>query len=96
MTTVRSWLCEPLGPCQAGKLLKKSLDDFRQCVKRDEHDEMDKVLKTVDGAERQIAILERIPTWPWQPGTLRGVVTALFLPILLWLITRILERLIVF
>jgi len=38
------------------------------------------------------AELASIPTWPWETATLRAVVTALVLPAVLWLITRILER----
>lgn len=40
--------------------------------------------------------LDKIRTWPWQPGTLRGLATAVLLPLLLWLITRLLERLVTF
>jgi hypothetical protein len=36
--------------------------------------------------------LDGISTWPWQPETLRTVVTALVLPLLLWLVTRLVER----
>jgi len=30
--------------------------------------------------------LARIPTWPWDPGTLRGLVAALIVPIIIWAI----------
>ena len=33
-----------------------------------------------------------ISTWPWGPGTLRTFVTALLVPILLWISQQILER----
>jgi hypothetical protein len=39
-------------------------------------------------------IIEGISTWPWDPGTLRGFASTLLLPIFLWLVTRLLERLI--
>jgi hypothetical protein len=42
-------------------------------------------------AERQ-AILTS-PTWPWQPGTPRGVVAALLLPVAVWLIQWVIEQL---
>ncbi len=42
-------------------------------------------------AERQ-AILTS-PTWPWQPGTPRGVAAALLLPVAVWLIQWVIERL---
>lgn len=41
-------------------------------------------------AERQV--LAVLPTWPWSPGTLRGFATAAVLPTALWLVIRVLER----
>lgn len=43
-------------------------------------------------AERDL--VSKLPTWPWQPGTGRAVVSAIVLPIGLWLTTRALERLV--
>jgi hypothetical protein len=37
-------------------------------------------------------LIENIPTWPWEPATLRVVLSAVFVPILLWLIQQILDR----
>ncbi|HLE51551.1 MAG TPA: hypothetical protein VI755_05790 [Anaerolineales bacterium] len=39
-------------------------------------------------------LIEGISTWPWEPSTLRGFASTLLLPIFLWLVTRLLERLI--
>lgn len=78
---------------EASQFLKKCLVSFKRCVESETNDEIDTYLKMIDGAERQIVILKRTPTWPWQPETLRGVMTALLLPITVWLITHILERL---
>jgi hypothetical protein len=50
----------------------------------------------LDGLVTGQAALEKIPTWPWPPGTLRNLGAALLLPIVLWLITRLLERLLAF
>jgi hypothetical protein len=36
--------------------------------------------------------LARIPTWPWQPETPRILFTAVMVPVVLWLLQRILER----
>jgi hypothetical protein len=41
-------------------------------------------------AEREL--LEKLPTWPWRPGTIGAFVTAILLPVGLWLVTRLLER----
>jgi hypothetical protein len=37
-------------------------------------------------------LISRAPTWPWSPDALRGFSTALLLPIFLWLVFRVLER----
>lgn len=39
-------------------------------------------------------IIGGISIWPWEASTLRGFATTLLLPIFLWLVTRLLERLI--
>jgi hypothetical protein len=44
-------------------------------------------------AEREL--IARTPTWPWSSGTLRGFSTAVLLPIVLWLVFRVLERVLV-
>ena len=36
--------------------------------------------------------LRRISTWPWQPETVRWLVTALVLPLGLWLVQYFLQR----
>lgn len=37
-------------------------------------------------------ILGKLPTWPWQPGTLNFILTAMLLPIVLWITQQILGR----
>jgi hypothetical protein len=36
-------------------------------------------------------MLNAISTWPWQPETLRFLVTALLLPLLLWILQYVLQ-----
>jgi hypothetical protein len=47
----------------------------------------------IDGLVKEQGVVEKASTWPWDPEAVRAVLTALLLPIVLWLITRILERL---
>ena len=54
--------------------------------------QMDALNNAIDNAERERRIVDAIPTWPWPPGLLRNAMTAFFLPLILWVITRILER----
>jgi hypothetical protein len=38
-------------------------------------------------------VIAGIPTWPWEPTTVRGFATAVVLPIALWLVFRAFEQL---
>jgi len=56
-------------------------------------------LGVADGLDKQLSsliaereLIEKLPTWPWRPGTLGAFATALVLPVVLWLVTRLLER----
>jgi hypothetical protein len=66
--------------------------------RRDEGDnaEMAALNHAMEALVREQSVLDKIPTWPWQPGTLRGVGTAILLPVVLWFITRLLERFVAF
>jgi hypothetical protein len=49
-------------------------------------------LKTaIDTLSGRQAVLAKISTWPWQIETMRGTLTALSLPLLVWLIQRLLD-----
>ena len=54
--------------------------------------EADAVNKNINSLLAERDVLARTPTWPWAPETLRGFSTALALPIVLWLVFRLLER----
>lgn len=54
---------------------------------------MDDLNKTISSLEIEQNLLERIPTWPWQPETVRLLITALALPLGLWFIQYVLQRL---
>ena len=46
----------------------------------------------VAGLENEITRLKKTPTWPWEPEVIRTLITALALPLGLWLIQTLLER----
>jgi hypothetical protein len=51
------------------------------------------VLKTaIDSLRVKQEVIAKISTWPWQIDTVRGVATAAALPLVIWLIQRLLER----
>ena len=49
--------------------------------------------EAIASLETEQNALKRIPTWPWQPETVRSLITALLLPLALWTVQYILQRL---
>lgn len=49
--------------------------------------------ETLDGLVTEQGVVERLRTWPWRTGTIRGVGVAFFVPIVVWVVQRVLERL---
>lgn len=52
--------------------------------------DMEKSLASLYKMREQI---EKVPTWPWNPATLRGFLSAVFLPLGLWVTQQVLLRL---
>lgn len=48
--------------------------------------------KSIQSLQHQKAYIEKIPTWPWQPATMRGFISAMLLPLLIWIAQQILAR----
>ena len=54
-------------------------------------DRLNTLLTSLLNEERYV---RTIPTWPWDPGTLTGLLTAVFLPLILFAAQRVIEILI--
>jgi len=68
-------------------------EKLHQLVERGEYAAVPAVKDAITALDIELTRLARIPTWPWNPGTPRGVVAAVFLPVMLWLIQYGLGRL---
>ena len=55
--------------------------------------QIDPLTKALTSLEIEQNALRKIPTWPWQPGAVRGLAAALLLPVAVWVIQRLLGRL---
>ena len=53
---------------------------------------MDERHKALAGLEIERNMIASMPTWPWQPETLRWVLAAMILPVLIWVIQLLLQR----
>ncbi|HEX6270544.1 MAG TPA: hypothetical protein VFZ43_09930 [Anaerolineales bacterium] len=80
--------------------LQAEADSRLQAHIRELHRRIDaRQLEDADAIHKHLAslalerdILIRLPTWPWQPGTLNIILTAVLLPIILWFLQQLLER----
>jgi hypothetical protein len=54
---------------------------------------MDRLSNAIAGLEVERNLLEKVPTWPWEPQTVRGLIAALLLPVAVWLVQLALGRL---
>lgn len=81
------------------RLLAESAERFETTVielhRRIDHKtlaDMDDLNKTLASLEIEQSTLRRIPTWPWEPGTVRSVAAAVLLPVFLFAVQQILSR----
>lgn len=57
-----------------------------------DYEDMSQFRNGISGLLSFRAELKQVSTWPWQPGTLRGLLAAVFLPIILWTIQQSLSQ----
>ena len=79
---------------QAGQRLQAAMAEVHRAVDARDLSEADGLNKLLASLIAEREMLARLPTWPWQPGTVGAFVTAIILPIALFLVTRELQRLV--
>lgn len=53
---------------------------------------LDRLNNAISGLEVERNLLEKVPTWPWEPQTVQGLIAALLLPVAVWLVQLALGR----
>lgn len=71
--------------------IEAAITVLHQRVDGEKLEGMDALSKTITSLEIEQNLLEGIPTWPWRPDTVRLLITALALPLGLWLIQYVLQ-----
>jgi hypothetical protein len=77
-----------------GHNVKGLVDEMQARVERSELDDIGDLKTAHEAMTRIREQVGAVSTWPWRPETLRGVVSALLVPVVLWGITRLLEALV--
>lgn len=72
--------------------LTATLAELHRRLRDAAYDDATPTAQAVTALRHELEFLDKLPTWPWRPETVRGVLTALILPVILWLITTLLER----
>jgi len=78
---------------ETSDLLQATTESLHSKVRNKDYDDIGGMETAVSALIREREHLEKISTWPWDTSTLRGFASSLLLPIFLWLVTRLLERL---
>jgi hypothetical protein len=77
---------------EVNRRLKRGLGSILASADANDPVAMAQFEQTVDSLLKARQIVDGLPTWPWQPATVRGLATAILLPLLLWLLQELLTR----
>jgi hypothetical protein len=74
--------------------LKTTLGRLHDAVEAHDLSNADQLNKTLSSVLAERDVLAKLPTWPWSTGTFRGVASAVLLPIVIFVVTRLIDQLI--
>jgi hypothetical protein len=77
---------------EVGRRLTAAVGALHASVDGSDLSQADALNNTLSSLIAERELVAKLPTWPWQTGTLGGFVGAILLPIGLWLVTRLLEK----
>jgi hypothetical protein len=79
---------------ESSQHLEATIAKLRACGREDagELHSIDELHVTMACLETEQSMLNRIPTWPWRSETLRGLVSALLLPLVVFVLQFVLQR----
>lgn len=77
---------------ETAQRIKLAIEKLHESVDAGTWSVADEIKDSLVGLEVEQKMLERIPTWPWQPETPRTVLTALLIPIVLIFLQLFIQR----
>ena len=78
---------------EADRRFEATLKRLHQRLDTDSFERMDELNKALASLVIERDTLARLSTWPWRPETLRGFLTSVALPVVVWYVTSVLGRL---
>jgi hypothetical protein len=76
-----------------GKIIEASVADFQSQLAAKNLKETEDLHEGLTGLFRLRDEIEKISPWPWEAGTLRGFLSAILLPVVLFVIQQVISRL---
>jgi hypothetical protein len=73
-------------------LLQTTSGSFHKMIENADYRDLEGMETAIAPLIRERELFERVSTWPWDTGTIRGFATTLLLPIFLLVIGRLLEK----
>ncbi len=77
---------------EANRRMERILSALHQRVDRGEYGKVSGMQTTLAALNAEREMIDKISTWPWRSETLRGFLSSIVFPIVLYLITRLLSR----
>jgi hypothetical protein len=75
-----------------GRQIERTHATLFKHLNKNDHKKSGDLEKSLNSLYKMRDQIERVPTWPWNPGTFRNFLSAVFLPLGLWGIQQILVR----
>jgi hypothetical protein len=72
--------------------VESTLAQLHRELDENEFGEIAGINDALAGLEAERAVLQRIPTWPWRPGTLSGFLSVVVLPLVIFLVQLAIEN----
>ena len=79
---------------ESSRRLESTLAALHERVDHGEYEKVDGMQKAVAALQTEYQIIDKISTWPWRTETLRTFLTTITLPIIMYLISRFIGRLV--
>lgn len=79
---------------ETSDLLSATSERLESKIRQQDYADLQGMETAMRALIRKREMLEKISTWPWDTATIRGFASTLLLPIFLWLVTRLLARLV--
>ena len=73
-------------------LMRAATGELHDRIERKEMGAIKEWQTALGALELERSRLDKLPTWPWRPEALRGLIAALVVPILVWVLQYLLER----